>query len=139
MAGVEGKLTVYFEDPFWVGVFERHAEGELEVCRVVFGPEPRESQLHEFVLHEWNGLRFSKGVREIQPEIRKMNPKRLQKRIHKQTQETGIGTKSQQALKQQFEDNKQEKSDRKKFERSEIEERSFQLRRQKIKEKHKGH
>ena len=27
------RLTVWFADPFWVGVYEREAEGRLEVCR----------------------------------------------------------------------------------------------------------
>ena len=33
-------LTVFFEGPFWVGVFERVEDGRLSVCRVVFGSEP---------------------------------------------------------------------------------------------------
>ena len=27
-------LTVFFEEPFWVGVFERVEDGRLSVCRV---------------------------------------------------------------------------------------------------------
>ena len=27
------RLTVWFADPFWVGVYEREAEGRLAVCR----------------------------------------------------------------------------------------------------------
>ena len=30
-------LTVFFEDPFWVGVFERVDDGKLSVCKVTFG------------------------------------------------------------------------------------------------------
>ena len=37
MNKVSIKLTVYFEDPFWVGVFERVEYNSLSVCRVVFG------------------------------------------------------------------------------------------------------
>lgn len=37
-----GQLTVYFEDPFWVGVFERITGGKLSVCKVTFGAEPKE-------------------------------------------------------------------------------------------------
>jgi len=29
------KLTIFFDDPFWVGVFERIDEGMLETSRVV--------------------------------------------------------------------------------------------------------
>ena len=32
MDKVSGKLTVYFEAPFWVGVFERVREGWKTIC-----------------------------------------------------------------------------------------------------------
>lgn len=38
----ELKLTVYFEDPFWVGVFERTQNGTLSVCKITFGAEPKD-------------------------------------------------------------------------------------------------
>ena len=34
MDKVSGKLTVYFEEPFWVGVFERIESGKLSVATV---------------------------------------------------------------------------------------------------------
>ena len=37
------KFTVYFEDPFWVGVYERSQDGKLEAARVVFGAEPKDT------------------------------------------------------------------------------------------------
>lgn len=33
MDKVSGKLTVFFEEPFWVGVFECVSGGKLSVCR----------------------------------------------------------------------------------------------------------
>lgn len=33
--------TVFFEDPFRVGIFERIDEGKLSVCKVTFGAEPK--------------------------------------------------------------------------------------------------
>jgi len=30
-------LTVYFGEPFWVGVFERIEDGKISVCKVTFG------------------------------------------------------------------------------------------------------
>ena len=45
-----GKLTVFFEDPFWVGVFERISEGRLSVCKVTFGAEPKDYEVSDFVL-----------------------------------------------------------------------------------------
>ena len=37
MDKVSGRLTVFFEEPFWIGVFERISEGKLSVCKVTFG------------------------------------------------------------------------------------------------------
>ena len=37
---MKASLTVFFEDPFWVGVFERIEDGKLSVCKVTFGAEP---------------------------------------------------------------------------------------------------
>ena len=36
MDKVNGKLTVFFEEPFWVGIFERIEDGKLSVAKVTF-------------------------------------------------------------------------------------------------------
>ena len=36
------RLTVFFEAPFWVGVFERFEGGTLSVCKITFGAEPKD-------------------------------------------------------------------------------------------------
>ena len=41
----EAKLTVYFDEPFWVGVFEELDGKRLSVCRVVFGSEPTDAEI----------------------------------------------------------------------------------------------
>ena len=40
MNKVSDRLTVFFEEPFWIGVFERISEGKLSVCKVT-GPMSR--------------------------------------------------------------------------------------------------
>ena len=35
MDKVSGKLTVFFEDPFWVGVFEHIEDGKLSVAEAI--------------------------------------------------------------------------------------------------------
>ena len=57
-----GKLTVYFEDPFWVGVFERIENGKLSVCKVTFGAEPKDYEVWKFVLKNYCQLKFSPSV-----------------------------------------------------------------------------
>lgn len=41
MDKVSGKLTVFFEDPFWVGVFEHIEDGKLSVAKVTFAQNQR--------------------------------------------------------------------------------------------------
>ena len=43
-------FTVFFEDPFWVGVYEREEPGGLTACRVVFGAEPKDGEIYEWML-----------------------------------------------------------------------------------------
>ena len=107
MDKVSGKLTVFFEEPFWVGVFERVSDGKLSVCKVTFGAEPKDYEVHDFILENYYRLRFSPAVATDVKEFGR-NPKRVQREVRKQVQNTGIGTKSQQALKLQQEQLKTE-------------------------------
>ena len=70
------KLTVFFEEPFWVGVYERTESGQVEACRVVFGAEPKDYEVYDFLLKHWDSMRFSPPVAAegIPSQIR--NPKR---------------------------------------------------------------
>ena len=58
MDKVTGKMTVYFDEPFWIGVFERIVDGKLSVCKVTFGAEPKDYEVLEFVLKNYDCLKF---------------------------------------------------------------------------------
>ena len=131
------KLTVFFENPFWVGVFERIENGKLSVAKVTFGAEPKDFEIYEFVLKHYYDLQFSPAVATVVKES-KQNPKRIQREIKKALAQTGIGTKSQQALKLQQEQNKQERKVRSREQKLAEAERLFELKQQKKKEKHRG-
>lgn len=131
------KLTVFFENPFWVGVFERIENGKLSVAKVTFGAEPKDFEIYEFVLKHYYDLQFSPAVATVVKES-KQNPKRIQREIKKGLAQTGIGTKSQQALKLQQEQNKQERKVRSREQKLAEAERLFELKQQKKKEKHRG-
>lgn len=53
MDKVSGRLTVFFEEPFWIGVFERISERKLSVCKVTFGAEPKDCEIYDFVLKNY--------------------------------------------------------------------------------------
>jgi hypothetical protein len=134
---MEAKLTVYFDDPFWVGVFERIEDGKLSVCRITFGAEPKDYDVWEFVLKHYYKLEFSPAV-ETGSRRTADNPKRRQRNARKQLERTGVGTKSQQALQMQLEQNKQERKLKSRKQKQAEVERQFALKQQKKKEKHKG-
>ena len=131
-------LTVYFDDPFWVGVFERMEDGRLSVCKVTFGAEPKDYEVWAFVLEHYHQLTFSPAV-EADTRQAADNPKRRQRNAGKQMARTGVGTKSQQALQMQLEQNKQERRAKSREQKLAEAERLFALKQQKIREKHKGH
>ena len=138
MEKVSGKLTVYFEEPFWVGIFERIEDGKLSVAKVTFGAEPKDYEVQEYVQKYYFSLKFSPAVDTVVKDI-KRNPKRMQREAKKQMQEIGIGTKSQQALKLQQEQHKQERKLRSQEKKEAEKLRMFELKQQKKREKHKGH
>ena len=138
MDKTNGKLTVYFEKPFWVGIFERTEDGKLSVAKVTFGVEPKDYEVQEYIQKYYFGLKFSPAVEAIVKDI-KRNPKRMQRSAKKQMLETGISTKSQLALKLQQEQNKHERKERSRKKKEAEEQRMFELKQLKKREKHKGH
>ena len=118
MDKVIGRLTVFFEDPFWVGVFERIENGRLSAAKVTFGAEP-------------------KVETAVKPAHR--NPKRAQREAGRQTAQVGIGTKSQQALQLQQEQNKQVRKRQSRARKQADAKRLYALKQQQKREKHKGH
>lgn len=134
----EIRLTVYFEDPFWVGVFERMEKGQLSASKITFGAEPKDCEIQDFVLHGYERLKFSPAV-TVQQKQNADNPKRRQRNAKKQLQGCGIGTKSQQALSALREEKKEERRKQSKEQREAEKRQRFEQKQQKRKEKHRGH
>ena len=133
MDEISAKLTILFENPFWIGLYERIYKNKLEVCKITDG------EVYEFMLKNWKKLRFSPPVKGVKPVKEKINPKRMQREINKAQKNTEIGTKSQQALKLQQEQIKDNKKAIKKIKREEEAKRQFEFKQKKKKQKHKGH
>lgn len=66
-------FLVFFEDPFWIGIVERISDGTMEVCRITFGAEPKDYEVYEWLLKNYDGLRFSPAVKA---EVKKNTPTR---------------------------------------------------------------
>lgn len=140
MDTVSSKLTVMFEEPFWIGLYEREYGGRYEVCKITFGPEPKDYEVYAFLLDNRQRLVFSPPIAAEKTKEKRINSKRMQRQISRQLASyEGIGTKAQQALKLQHEEGKQARKKRTKEEKDAEAERRFEQRQQKRKDKHNGH
>ena len=168
MDTVVSKLTILFQNPFWVGIYERESNGQYEVCKITFGAEPKDYEVYDLLQNNRSKLRFSPVQRTVTGVFtncparetdslsrtkqwtvavgstctmveKHVNPKRMQRLIHKQTQHIGIGTKAQQALKLQQEQEKSARKVRTREQREAEKNRQFLLKQEKRKEKKKGH
>ena len=84
MSESSGRLTMFFDDPFWVGVFERVEDDRIAACKVTFGAELRDCEVWSFVLKNYDQLRFSPWVTETVRE-KAVNPKRVQRELRKRS------------------------------------------------------
>lgn len=133
------KLTVLFEEPFWIGLLERWEGGRYAACKITFGAEPRDCEIYDFLLGNWKRLRFSPSIAAGKTVEKRLNPKRMLRQSHRATVPSGIGTKAQQALQLQREQSQTVRKETNRARREEERDRQFALRREKRKEKHRGH
>ncbi len=77
MEDVCGKLTVFFEEPFWVGLFERTQGDSLCVSKVIFGAEPKECEVLTYVLEHYHD--HSQQALQAQREMMKVARKIVSK------------------------------------------------------------
>ena len=130
-------LTVYFEEGFWYGLFEQEHAQSYRVCRVTFGAEPSIQELLDFLNRYYYRLQFSPSIR-VKEKTKPVSPKRLQRQAKKE-QMASRSSKSQEALKLQFEEQKKIAQVKRKQQKELVKQRKFELKQQKRLEKHKGH
>lgn len=139
MEQVTAELTILFAEPFWVGIYARTDAGGYQVCRTVFGAEPSDVMVYQWLQRSFSRLRFSPLVQPEKTAEQIRNPKRRQREIRRQLQRPeATGTKAQQALKLQQEQNGIVRQTRQKLQRQEQQRLQYELRQQKKKEKHRG-
>lgn len=133
-------LTLYYEGSFWVGIFERTCSDSFEVARVVFGSEPKDEEVYQFLLENYSRVRFGRKM-ETEGEYTKkrVNPKRLQRQIKKYVKNSGAGTKAQEAIRLERELGKKIRKKKTKEEKERKKKLAFEMKQQKKREKKKGH
>lgn len=68
---------MFFDGTFLVGIFEQTENGKLSVCKVTFGIEPKENEIQESILKEYNSMKLSPAVENEVITKGKINPKRI--------------------------------------------------------------
>ncbi len=132
-------ISVLFEDPFWVAIYERNNNGRYEVCKITFGAEPKDYEVYEFLERNYKSMKFSPPVKTDKIEVKHKNPKTVQRKAKKAIEDSAtIGTKAQQALKLMQEQNKTERKIKTKAQKEAEIQKKYELQRQKKKQKHKG-
>ena len=133
MAEVVSSITVMFDEPFWVAIYERQFGNRYEACKITFGAEPKDYEVYSYLLKNYGSLKFKVPV------DKSVNPKRMQRLVNKQMNGIGVGTKAQQAFKLMQEQSKQIRKVSAKRRREAEKDYRFELKTAKRKEKHKGH
>lgn len=59
MKEVCADLTVYFQEPYWVGEYKRISEEKIETSKVFFDYEPLIHQVYNYYLKNWSKLKFT--------------------------------------------------------------------------------
>ncbi|WP_160045323.1 YjdF family protein [Paenibacillus sp. USDA918EY] len=134
------KLTVFFEEPYWVGIVETEKDGKLFAGRHIFGAEPSLPEVWQFVLHRLPALadRLSCGVDTAKSPLKTVSPKRLARLAAKESRARGVSTASQEAIRQEIELRKRERTRLGKEQREAAAERKREIAVRKAKAKHRG-
>ena len=99
------RLTILFDSPYWIGLLEDERDGLLYAARYIFGAEPSDQEVYQFVLHDLLSLtaQMTVGIPFEQNLQRHVNPKRMQREVRRELAQAGITSKAQEAMRLQIE------------------------------------
>ena len=135
------KLTIYYDGQFYIGLIETVTDNTLKAYRHIFGNEPKDQEVLEFVnrdllpliqKHKQVGVTIDKKLKK------KVNPKRLQRSVSKELKQPFFSSKAQEAIKKDYEQRKKVKLTKNKQHREEQKQHKRDIKIQKAKRKHRG-
>lgn len=136
------KATIFFDKRYWVGTFERTDKEGYAVARHIFGGEPTDPEVYEFVLTHYQELKFGEP-KEFTLEIKRTNPKRVQREVRREMERIKETTKpstfAQDYMREELEKKKLQKKRQSSAEKQARKDEQFAIRQRKKKEKQKGH
>lgn len=132
-----GTLTIFFDGQFWVGVALRESASGSEVARVIFGPEPSDAELVQWVHDEYRKLAFVPAYAGCIANVTG-NPKRRQREARRLLEAPRTRTRAQEAFSLAMEASKSREADSRRADQRAQEERRYAQRVQRRKQRHRG-
>ena len=141
-------LTIYFDSGFWYGLVEYESiTGDYRAFKYCFGQEPKDNDIWNFTnnkltyLIERNDclLKNSSHSTEFVKPIKKINPKRMQRKINKEKLKPVVSTKAQLAINESRTEIKTLSKANKKAKKEELRVKKFQKKQEKKLRNKKGH
>ena len=141
------KMTVYFDGAFWAALVEWQSGKNYLVYRHVFGKEPKNHEIWNFIHQDLQGLMIRQerligqiSSSAIVPKKKKRtNPKRMQREISKAKNQSVLSTKAQLELQKTHEALKKERKADKRQRKEEEKANKFTRKQAKRHQKHRGH
>jgi len=135
---VTSVFTVFFEDPFWVGVLEENYNENIYMGKHIFGAEPSNSELLQFYIYEFDKIKKIK-IGESEVKTKKMSFKKSLTKSKKTQNRVNIGTKSQNLFKKALEETLKIKKKERKIKEITVKKEIYIKKREKKSERKKGH
>lgn len=133
------KLTILFNGQFWEGVVELNSDGCFKAAKHIFGSEPKDYEVLNFVIHSAVKIleNTASSIENRVIEQKKTNPKRLAREVAKESVR-GISTMAQEVMQRELETRKKEKKVVSKAQKEAEKEQKRLIAQQKAKARHRG-
>lgn len=132
-------FTVFFEGPFWVGVLELHDKGRLVVARHVFGAEPTNAELRDFMLYRYAFMARSSSLDTGEDEDEGDPSFKRAQREARRNAHAQVSSRARASLSAAREASKAAVLAQAQKDRALQDKERFEHRREKRREKHRGH
>ncbi|MCH9626242.1 MAG: putative protein YjdF [Chlamydiales bacterium] len=136
------KATIFFEKRFWVGTFERTDKEGYAIARHIFGSEPSDPEVYEFVLNNYHELKFGEA-KEINIQVQRKNPKRIQREVRREMEKikeiNRPSTLAQDYMREELEKKQKERKSISSAEKQARKDEQFVVKQHKKKKKQRGH
>jgi hypothetical protein len=133
-------LTIFFEQAFWKALIQRVSGGSLSTATHIFGSEPTDIEVDEWIRKSWDDLLFSPAVPFHEPESTTRTTRKGATRIaRKSLKRSAITPEIREAARAQRQLRKKESAKESRAKEQLLSEHKRELKARRAKERHRGH